>query len=194
MTMLNINEIVRDEVSRQVPLAVRHELTPSFLESFYTQMIFETKLNKAVKDLMPGILQQNNSIVSQFVQLHMVSILNQQHYFQSGIIKQSEQFNNALKKQSERYQTAENRLVPKLEDVTHKLIKESIKNVSTQNFIVNQLKVVITEDVKLHLADEVKVLNTKVDELNNNVKWGYTLSGAIGAGVGCVFTYVLNNQ
>lgn len=192
--MTSIHDIIKNEIARQVPDAVKKELTPNFFEAFYNQIIFDTKLRQSVQTELPGVLSQNTGIVSQFVQMHLPGVLSQQHYFNSAVQQQATLFNNMLQNQQDKYQTAESRLISELDKATNRLVKQSVKNVSNQQFVVQQIKKGVMDDVKHKLDNDLKNINKRIDELNDNVTWGYVVSAGIGAGVGCFFTHILKSH
>lgn len=180
-----IRELIRNEVRNAVANQVKREMTPDFIEIMCRQFIFQSQLNNAVKSQLPNILEQNNGIISQFVQIHLPSVLCQQHYFQESINQQKELFNNANIKQVTAYQQQQQALIPKLRQETDRLIAESVRNVADSSFMISKLHKTISSDVNSHLQQEINKIQNDINKTKKDVKNGMVLSGMIGAGVAC---------
>jgi hypothetical protein len=177
--------MIRNEVKRVVADEVKREMTPNFVEMMCRQFIFQSQLNNAVQSQLPNALQQNSGIVSHFIQVHMPSVLCQQHYFQAGINQQKALFDDAIMKQATAYQQQQQNLISRLSQETDTLIAKTVHDVADSSFMMSKLRDTISADVTYKLDQETQQMQKDIDEIRKKVSNGILWSGIIGAGVAC---------
>jgi hypothetical protein len=192
MSSTSIHQLIKDEVKRQVPPAVKREMTPTFFESFFNQVIFDNQLNNAVINNMPDILRKNNSIVEQFVKGELPSALNNHYLVNQAMAQQSADFQARMASQQKIFRDAETNMVPRLRIATDSLIQNTVVDVANQQHVVQQMRTGIEQDLKCKLNSDVDQMNQRIENMESNMKWSYTISAGIGGVVGCVFTHVLS--
>ena len=174
-----------DQIKNMVRKEVEKQLTPTFWEAFGQQAMFEMRLRAAVDDKMPSVvsnaLHKNDGSVARHVQLQLPAILAQQPYYVAAMNQQANNFKAMLDGH-----------VPKLQRASDGIIQQSIKRVSDQNYIMQQMKTNITTDVKHNVNKQTHELNDRVNKLESSIYWGYGLSAAVGAGVSYLCTNVLS--
>jgi len=180
-----IRRLIQDEVRYAVASEVKNKMTPNFIEVMCRQLIFQSQLNSAIQSQLPNALQQNSSIISQFVQTHLPSVLCQQHYFQSGINQQKALFDDAIAKQATAYQQQQQLLISRLSQETDTLISKTIGDIANSQFMMSKLKDSISADVNDRFNTETQKMHSEIKEIKNNVVNGYVYSGIFGAGIAC---------
>lgn len=173
--MPTVREIVQDELNKQ---------KPTFIESLGQQLIIQSHINNAVHLQLPGALQQNGGIISQHVQMHMPSVLNQQHYFLSGIAEQKKNFEEFSRKQMQEYKNAEKNMKTNLQSRANSIAQQTINNISNQNNVIQQMR----ENIKNDVIAEVN------QDVNSRINTTCTVTGIVSAGVGCLASYLIQSH
>jgi hypothetical protein len=173
--MPTVREIVQDELNKQ---------KPNFLESLGHQLIIQSHISNAVHLQLPKALQQNSGLISQHVQTHMPSVLNQQHYFLSGIAEQKKRFEEMSHKQLQEYKNAENNMISRLNHKVNSIVSQTIKNVSNKDTVIHQMR----ENIKKDVVAEVN------QNINSRINTACTVTGIVSAGVGCLASYLIQSH
>lgn len=194
--MTSIHQIVKDEVARQVPSVVKNEvkkeMTPTFFESFFKQVMFDSQLNAAVRNQMPDILNRNKGIVEMFVKSELPTALNSHHLVNQAMIQQNADFQNSLAAQQKVYQDAESKLVPRLKSSTDNLIQRAVTNVANQQYVMQQMEKNVQQNLTSQLNSDVAQMEQRIKDMERSQTWGYVISGGIGAIVACTFNSVIS--
>lgn len=162
--MPTVREIVRDELKKQ---------QPTFLEQLGQQMIFRSYVDSAVSSQLPHALQKNNGLISQYVKTHMLTMLNQQHYFIDAMRKQRDLFQDALNTQTATYKNAENSMSQRLNNKVNVLVRQTISHVSNQDKIIAELRKNIRNDVT----------DTVNRDINHRINSACFITGIVSMGV-----------
>jgi hypothetical protein len=192
----NIYDLVRQEVQRQVGPEVSNQLRPSFFELLWKNHQFSYEIQNAVSRHLPNIVQnslQNNSgIVSNIVQTQLPGILSQQHYFLDGLTQQRNTFQTMLSDQEQTYQTHQTTHLQQLDSASTNLIQDSIKNISNQNYILQQMEINVKTHAKQETDHQIQNfennVKTELSDINSKLKWATFGSGLLGISLGGLLT------
>lgn len=175
--MPTIRDIVKEEIQK-------HIKTPTFLETIGQQLIMQSHITNAVRSQLPNALLQNSGLVSQFVQIHMPSVLNQQHYFLAAIQQQKDDLKKMSDKQLETYNKTESDMLNRLNNKVDVLVHRSIKDVSNKNYVVTEMKKNIRQDI-------IQDIN---HDINNRIISSCAVTGVLSAGAGCLLSYLCRSH
>ncbi len=107
-----------------------------------------------IQSRLDNLVSENT--VSHQIQLHLSNILSNQNYFQSALQKQQQTFQTMSDNHQNKYDNIETNMIQELEDASNDIITETIKKISSQDYVMNDMSNNIMTHTTKQITDNTK--------------------------------------
>jgi hypothetical protein len=153
----------------------------------------------SLKNQVNNIQNRLDNVVSQYtienhVKVHLANTLNNQSYYQDALTQQKQTFKNMVDAQQKRFEEIEKNMEDALDDSAHQIITSSIKDISNNDNIIQQLKTDISNELQTNIQLMMEQNNQSlIKQITNKIQDYVVIGNLITLIIGATayyFTYM----
>lgn len=136
----------------------------------------KTQVNN-IQNRLDNVVSQHT--VENHVKVHLTNTLNNQSYFRDTLAQQKQTFKNMVTNQQQRFEEIEKNMEDALDDSAHQIITSSIKEISNNDNIIQQLKNDISNELQTNIQLMIEQNNKSLIKRITDIACEYVVIGNI---------------